>query len=364
MYPDLLAGSVIDVFEAFRCRAPKLARSSWGLLAGFLAFTVLLPAVPVAAAAPPDGAIRVIHDVQYGDDLGAPLKLDVYEPPGVSKSPGILFVHGGGFVAGDKDAHAREADALADAGFVVFVANYSLEPTSVFPRDVQEIRTALRWVSQHAQAYGADRRRLGLAGSSAGAYLVAMVGLDAVGGASPKVRAVVTLSAPFDLTTYPGLGVSTAACRGACGSVTQDPSLVHLLGCPSQRCSVDVLREASPVSYVGAKSPPFFIANSTAEFVPQQQATDMAAHLRAVGVPVHVVLVPGSRHATQYEDVVGAGIVNFLRTYVDVPVTSSAPSPWAAWWVWLLVVVCLVAMIVVGIWIRRWRAQRTESSYY
>jgi acetyl esterase/lipase len=320
-----------------------------------LALVVACALVGVAArpasAAEPTGQLAIARNVTYSSADGTPLLLDVYAPAAAKGLPAVILVHGGGFVGGSKEDLAPEATALAKAGFVVFDVDYTLNSTAVYPRQVAQVRAALAWAGTNGPTYGADPRRIGLVGSSAGAYLAAMAGVGATGGPGPKVRAVVTLSGPFDLETYPGLA--------AAGPSPVNPSLTKLLGCPATGCDAGILRAASPVSYVGKATPPFLIANGTDELIPFSQAQDMEARLRASGVPVDLQAVPGSRHAVAYVADVATPILAFLRVHL-APVHTGGSGFWTVWWFWSLLCVGAVLVAMFGVYRR---AGRTRTPY-
>ncbi len=172
------------------------------------------PAAPAVGAgvaqAPAAGPIRhldqvfpsatVTKDLVYGsavDDQGATeqLKLDLYRPAGDTATgrPAIVYVHGGGFVAGDKAQTASTSTDLARRGYVVVSIDYRL--SSMDPRqpggpitdqyiqavlDAQhDAQAAVRWLRANAATYGIDPSRIGITGSSAGAVTALAVGYHA-----------------------------------------------------------------------------------------------------------------------------------------------------------------------------------------
>lgn len=96
--------------------------------------------------------------------------LDVIRPIGQGKFPILVFIHGGGWVSGNKANYLRLCRCYANAGFLVFSLNYRLAPSYPFPAALQDITLAMEWIIAHAQRYDGDGERLFLAGDSAGAY--------------------------------------------------------------------------------------------------------------------------------------------------------------------------------------------------
>lgn len=148
---------------------------------------------PYAALFPPsvwDEAI-IERDLAYGSD---PLhKLDVYRPKaGADKRPVLLFVHGGGFVRGDKHG-AFYPDNIplwaAREGMVGVSINYRLAPGAPWPAGAADLAAAIAWTRANIARYGGDPDRIVLFGHSAGANHVAdYVGSRSVQG--PEIAAI------------------------------------------------------------------------------------------------------------------------------------------------------------------------------
>ncbi len=309
--------------KGLRARGPRAA----AVLAVLTALAACASPPPRAVGpVPPSTAhpgVRVIEDVDFGAPDG--IRLDVCLPSdpvsavdGGSKAAGpggraaILSVHGGGWQKGDKAYRPwREVCSwLASEGFVVFQPNYRLAPEHPFPAAAEDLRTATAWIREDAQVerFGHDPSRLGAFGDSAGGNLVSLLGTSGEGTTNRGMRidAVVELSAPIDLTRE---GI-------ALGDLDVDFQRVQLdyLGCDSyEACAI--AREASPNLAVDASDPPFFIAHSTDELIPIEQAEDFVARLEAVGVPVTYVPVEGSDHALAIlDDALRDRIAGWLRS--------------------------------------------------
>ncbi|MFI8872711.1 carboxylesterase/lipase family protein [Streptomyces sp. NPDC055243] len=120
-----------------------------------------------------------------GDDY---LTLDVWAPdhPGRRDSeealPVMVFVHGGGFVAGSTRAGLYDGTAFARDGVVLVTVNYRLGiagfldlPGAPRNRGLLDVLAALRWVRENIAAFGGDPGRVTLFGQSAGATLTGAV---------------------------------------------------------------------------------------------------------------------------------------------------------------------------------------------
>jgi len=258
---------------------------------------------PVAASAQerhggPPARVQVERSVRYGDSYAT--ALDVYRTPARRRAPAVLVVHGGGWRFGDKRRMEGISSALAQAGFVAFNVNYTLAAwwRPGFPRQLRELRAAVRWVRRNAARFGVDPARIGALGSSAGAHLVGLLGVHARGplDAGARVAAVSTWSAPFDLTRTgdPGLASAVETFLGCAGP------------CESRRAA------ASPTAHVSPDDPPMLLLSSEHELVPLAHSELMAARLAAAGVPHRLWVIPGSAHGTDYTAIALAPSIEFL----------------------------------------------------
>ncbi len=117
-------------------------------------------------------------DCAYGD---APRQvLDVYAPVdhAAAPAPVLLWVHGGGFVRGEKASPDHPYNAhvgrwAARSGMLGAVMNYRLAPDHVWPAGGEDVGAAIDWLRANASAYGGDPDRIVVAGTSAGAVHVA-----------------------------------------------------------------------------------------------------------------------------------------------------------------------------------------------
>jgi len=115
-----------------------------------------------------------VADHPEGRDL-----LDVYMPEGAEDVPVMVFFHGGALVGGQKDDGEALARRLTAMGIGVVSATYRMSPEVSHPVHTQDAARAVAWVSENIAAHGGDPGRLVLAGHSAGAYLAALLALDA-----------------------------------------------------------------------------------------------------------------------------------------------------------------------------------------
>ncbi|MBB6428483.1 alpha/beta hydrolase [Algisphaera agarilytica] len=93
--------------------------------------------------------------------------------------PAIIFIHGGGWMRGDKQSAARFADTFTESGIHVISLGYRLVPDVAWPENARDLAAGVDWVFRHAQELDIDPQRITLMGHSAGAHLAAVLGADA-----------------------------------------------------------------------------------------------------------------------------------------------------------------------------------------
>ncbi len=136
---------------------------------------------PLLEAAPKDG-IAIERDVAYGPDRRH--RLDIFRPepkgdPAAPRAPVpiVIFVHGGSYVSGDKNAfetmYANVGIWFARQGVVAVTANYRLAPHFTWPAGSEDVGAMVAWARANAARYGGDPAKIYLVGHSAGATHVA-----------------------------------------------------------------------------------------------------------------------------------------------------------------------------------------------
>ena len=116
-------------------------------------------------------AVAKVSDVRVGGATG-PIGARLYDPGAGHDAPGLIFVHGGGWVVCDLDTHDSVARRMALAsGAKVVSIDYHLAPENRFPKPLDDCVAATRWIAANGGDWGIDTDRLAIAGDSAGGNL-------------------------------------------------------------------------------------------------------------------------------------------------------------------------------------------------
>jgi acetyl esterase/lipase len=287
------------------------------------------PPPPFLPPAPPlvaDDGIRHYEGVTYARTFGyRPRLLDVHVPPGPGPAPLVVWIHGGGWMDGDRRYPPPTVPAellfgsILRAGMAVATIDYRHSLEAPFPAQLHDVKAAIRYLRSFADVLGVDPDRLGVWGESAGGHLAALAGLTApadagndgtgplgtglegvglegqegVTAGSSAVRAVVDWYGVSDI----GAIVSHAAPPPPAldAPTVPDPYTALLGAAPDQR--PDLVRAASPVSYATRPAPPFLLIHGVEDgLVPYAQSELLAEALRPQGGVVELVAVPGADH--------------------------------------------------------------------
>jgi arylformamidase len=168
---------------------PELIETSWSLLRPFHD--------KVGYTAP-----KVDRDLAYGDHDRQ--RLDVHASGAEQGAPVLVFVHGGGFVGGDKHVPGTPMYDHVGAwavrnGWVGVTITYRLAPEFTWPSGAQDVAAAVRWVRDSIASYGGDPNRIVVAGHSAGCVHVASYVTGQGGGSLEGVRGAGLLSGFYQI---------------------------------------------------------------------------------------------------------------------------------------------------------------------
>jgi len=125
---------------------------------------------------PRDG-VAVTRDLPYGPNERH--HLDAYRPidAAAQSSASMIFLHGGGFIRGNKAGRDNVGYFFARQGFVTLVANYRLAPAHAWPAGAEDVTRALCWTQENISRWGGNPQRVFVAGESAGAAHIALATL-------------------------------------------------------------------------------------------------------------------------------------------------------------------------------------------
>jgi len=235
--------------------------------------------------------VEAVDDVAI-DGPGGPVPLRIYRPPGEPPFPGVLYIHGGGWVLGSIDHADVDCRALAlDTGSLVVSVGYRLAPEHKFPAGLDDVFAAAEWTAAELPGLGGEPERLAVVGSSAGGNLAAALCMLAAQRGGPRIAHQVLIypvtDFSFDTASYrdfaEGYWLELEDMRWFWG---------HYLETPDQGADplASVLRAPDL-----AGLPPATILTAGCDVL-RDEAEAYGERLREAGVPVTVRTYPGQLH--------------------------------------------------------------------
>ena len=248
----------------------------------------------------------ITPNITYIRAGGEDLKLDVYQPgEKTGPNPTLIYFHGGGWTASDKESVALDFLPFMEQGWTVVNVEYRLASSAHAPAAVEDARCALRWIYRNAEEYGFDLDKIVASGTSAGGHLAlttgmlpASAGLDHQcpgdrtriwnGGTSStqelKVAAIINWYGITDVNDLQGRPA------GPAGAYTD-----AWLGSDPDR--LETAARVSPLNYVREGLPPVMTIHGDKDTsVHYSQAVRLHEALDKAGVPNELVTVEEGGH--------------------------------------------------------------------
>lgn len=286
--------------------------------------TSMLCLLAAALTGPTSAADRTPETYLHSYIAGVPAELsslDVYAEGRPEGAPVVIFVHGGGWVAGSK-SHVRQSahflQFFEDRDMVLVSVGTRLvfdarSPDTTFREQAADIAAAVKWVRDNIRNHRGDPERLFLLGYSAGAHLVALVGTDArYLGSHGLDPAALRGVAALDVSAY---DIPRAIVEAPSQGVPVSPAALTRVFSADRQAQ----EAASPVYHVksGRRYPPFLLVyggifDTSPEGVYEHTLTKVQSEafaevLRKAGAPAEVYGEPAITHRGIMRDFGSAG---------------------------------------------------------
>ena len=183
----------------------------------------------------------------------------------VGRQPVVVWINGAGWRGCDKNLMAAEMMFLAERGFAVAFIDYRGSDKAKFPCQLQDVKTAVRFLRAHADEYGLDATRIGTIGRSAGGHLSAFMAMNLPGydteewkEYSSEVQAAADMFGPVDLEKLNDFSAVLLKQPGYRWQRMEQTHEGSLLG-GDMRTLRERCHDASPVHYINEKTCPIVI---------------------------------------------------------------------------------------------------------
>lgn len=272
----------------------------------------------------PQGTITH-SNIPYANDTLKRHLLDIYLPPSAStKTPLIIWVHGGAWMLNDKYSDMgymkNTIKGFIDNGYALASIDYRYSTEAIFPAQIQDCNQAIEYLYQHADQYKFDKNKIALIGFSAGGHLASLLALSHNNSVKEfyaknttphfKIKCVLDFYGPSDL-------IAIASNPDTSINNERNPVSILLGASPIKR--PDLAKRASPVTYIDKNDPPFFIVQGEKdESVPNTQSLLLSSWLMLTGVKNELTVVPNAPHYGEMFDAenIRQKLFQFLATYL------------------------------------------------
>lgn len=219
----------------------------------------------------------------YSQKDGIDLCCDIYLPISNEARPAVIVVHGGGWSSRSRKDTDFYSEQLAGQGFVVINCSYRLAPDHLYPRAVEDIRDAYRWLVQNAKDLNVDQDNIGAMGYSAGAHIVSLLSawksVQKPGFDDISFKMIACGGGVYDFMVYP---LSPYIKRFTSFYRDQNPELY---------------KEASPLHQLGRSLPHYFLFHSENDkLVEHDQMIRFADAVKQKGGSVETYTVKSLSH--------------------------------------------------------------------
>lgn len=235
--------------------------------------------------------VVVTRDVTYKVVGDRELRLDIARPTSGGPYPAILFIHGGGWQFGNRDVYLDDIETAARRGYVAATMTYRLtDPDenkvarAPFPAQIDDVKSAVRWMRRNARMHRIDPRRIGATGASAGGHLSLLIGVTGSDNDGSSVQAVVNYFGPTDMAllhrTSPKAGELAAILLGG-----------------SPETAAEGYTKSSPITHVTRSAPPTLTIHGDQDtLVPLEQATIFDQAMKDAGATHELLTITGAAH--------------------------------------------------------------------
>ena len=257
------------------------------------------------------GRVSIKEGIVIGEGDERSLEADVFLPPLEEKNrPAVLFIHGGGWIEGDRSQLRGYGILLARLGFVCMCNSYRLSNESIWPAQIQDVNCAIRYLRANATDLGLDPDRIGVSGNSAGGHLSLMAAatnydqiFEGEGGNNEVSSAIKAVCAIYPPTTIRQLEMVNPL----------ENAFLMLMGKEAKKEDYD---KASPLNYVTEDYPPcMLIHGSTDSVVRLKDSTKFYEKLIEFNRPASLHIFSEEEHAFDGEPDYGRAIADLQALF-------------------------------------------------
>ncbi|NEP06073.1 MULTISPECIES: alpha/beta hydrolase [Okeania] len=307
----------------------------FGRLTHRLRFLLLLLTLLITSCQQKPMEVKVLQNLVYGNynyqNQEKALLLDLYLPETKPEKPLplLIYIHGGGWLQGTKEYCPGKI--VVQRNYAMACISYRFSNEALFPAQIQDVKTAVRWLRKNADKYDLDPKNVGAWGPSSGGHLSALLGTSAgvkelEGTNNPEISsAVQAVCAWYPLTDFTKVPPAfEESITPAVEEKYKDKEwyiytlVTHkLLGGPVSQ-KLELAAFTNPINYIDAQDPPFLIMHGEKDnVVPMSQSVLLADALSEKGVEVQLEKKPDWGHYHGRGEAFDPALIDMAMDFFD-----------------------------------------------
>lgn len=253
----------------------------------------------------------VIKDIVY-NTLSEKNKIDLYLPTiKKEKYPVIVYIHGGGFVQGDKTHHIAGILQGLQRGYAIACINYRLGEEAPYPAYLEDVCEGLRFLKSHSEDYHLDKEKFALWGDTHGGYIASYIAIEGPKGKLDHLpthypqenfdfSGVVSFYGPMNLSDYYESQMKSSQYFRLPDGRISDELVFEKKG----QELVEFLKTLNPLKDIDGTEPPFYLLHGRLDFhINQQNTQDFSDALTAKKVNHILNFVEEGVHSIDFYEV-------------------------------------------------------------
>jgi len=241
--------------------------------------------------------LEVLPNITFKNIDGKELKLDAFLVKNLTSAAAVILIHGGGWKSGSRDMLNPLAQEIAKYGYNSFTIDYRLSDEAKYPAAIDDVLEALVFLKKNARKFKIDTTKIALLGCSSGGQMAALIGTKYPNAAS----AIIDIDGILAFH-HPDSQEGALAAHWLGGNYEESPA---------------VWKEASALTHVSAKTPPFLFINSQyIRFSAGQN--EMVSALKSHNIPAEVQKIENSPHTFWLFNPWFSPTVNYIKNFLNL----------------------------------------------
>lgn len=241
--------------------------------------------------------LQHLRDVVYSTAAGRPLHFDAFINETQEMLPAVIIIHGGGWKSGSKEMQNPLAQKIAVAGYQTFTLEYRLSDEAKYSAAIDDVRDAINFIKENSEKFKINAAKIAIVGCSSGGQMAALIGAKY----SAEVNAVIDVDGILAFH-HPDSEEAKMAALWLGESYEETP---------------EIWNDASALTHVSEKTPPFLFINSQFKRFSAGQ-NDFILKLNEFGIYSEVRKIEHSPHPFWLFDPWFQPTISYITQFLDL----------------------------------------------